>query len=110
MPDPDTDISSNSADFRHDIEGPDEDDAEASFDPDGIEASRARELGLGVGYRELQLQRDVPGSGEARAEGDVERMSSEEIAAADSIADNDADDLGIEEEFDSPEEAEEDED
>ena len=101
MPDPDTDISSASADFRHDLEGPAEDDIESSFDPDEIEASRARELGLGVGARELNLQRDVHGSGAPSADGDVERMSADEIRAADSIADNDASDLGIEEEFDN---------
>ena len=75
MPDPETDISIESslnpdADFerRADTdqkldhedaptrEGPDEDDAEAAYDPSGVEASRARELGLGMGQRDLQRQ------------------------------------------------------
>jgi hypothetical protein len=99
MPDPDTDISSASSDFRHELEGPAEDDIEASFDPDEIEASRARELGLGVGERELNLQRDVHGSGAATRDGDVERMSRDEIRAADSIADSDASNLDIDDDL-----------
>jgi len=101
MPDPDTDISAASRDDLPDLEGPAEDDAEAAYDPDGIEASRARELGLGVGERDLQRQRDVRGSGGASLDGGAERMNSDDIAAADVLADNDANDLGIDEEFDS---------
>ena len=101
MPDPDTDISAASRDDLPDLEGPAEDDVEVAYDPDGIEASRARELGLGVGERDLQRQRDVRGSGGASLDGGAERMSSDDIAAADVLADNDANDLGIDEEFDS---------
>lgn len=101
MPDPETDISAESRDYLPDLEGPAEDDAEASYDPDGIEASRARELGLGVGERDLQRQRDVRGSGGGSIDGGVERLSPDDIAAADALSDNDANDLGIDEEFDS---------
>jgi hypothetical protein len=101
MPDPETDISAESRDYLPDLEGPADDDAEAAYDPDSIEASRARELGLGVGERDLQRQQDVHGSGGPSPEGDVERLSPDEIAAADALADNDANDLGIDEEFDS---------
>jgi hypothetical protein len=101
MPDPDTDISAESRDYLPDLKGPDDDDAEAAYDPDGIEASRARELGLGVGERELRRQRDTRGSGGPSRDGDVERLSPDEIAAADGLADNDANELSIDEEFDS---------
>lgn len=67
MPDPDTDIAAESRlgtdlVLEHEDgatrEGPDEDDAEAAYDPTGVEASRARELGLGMGQRDLERQRD----------------------------------------------------
>ena len=100
MPDPDTDISAASrGDELPDLEGPAEDDAEAAYDPDGIEASRARELGLGVGERDLQRQRDVYGDGPATREGDVERLTADEVLTGD-----DASDLGVDEAFDSEDE------
>ena len=77
MPDPETDFpseSSLSADAQFNgapkrepildhadgdrLSGADDDDAETSYDPTGIEANRARELGLGVGERDLQRQKD----------------------------------------------------
>lgn len=67
MPDPDTDISAESRlgtdlVLEHEDgamrDGPDEDDVEAAYDPTGVEASRARELGLGMGQRDLERQRD----------------------------------------------------
>ncbi len=95
-------INPNSADPDHfDPEGPDEDDAESMYDPTEIEASRARELGLGVGARDLARQRDAPGDGPGFADGDVERLSSDEISADADISDSDADRLEIDEEFDS---------
>jgi hypothetical protein len=98
MPDPDTDI---------DLEGPDEDDAEAGYDPDGIEAARARALGLGLGYRELQAQRDgmrpPEGSFAGQGDGDGERLNRDDLTAADVIGASDANDLGIDEEFDTEE-------
>lgn len=101
MPDH-TDISLDSADGQHiRLDGPDEDDAEAMYDPDEIEVSRGRELGLGVGARDLALQNDPVGAGPATIDGDVERLSRDEISAADSIGDSDASDLSIDEEFDT---------
>jgi len=101
MPDH-TDISLDSADgvdIR--LDGPDEDDSEAMYDPDNIEISRGRELGLGVGARDLAGQNDPRGTGGASSDGGVERLSSDEISAADSIGDNDANMLDIDEEFDT---------
>jgi hypothetical protein len=101
MPDPETDISAESRDYIPDLEGPADDDAEAMYDPDGIEVSRGRELGLGVGARDLELQRDAEGGGAASLEGDVERVDGDELTAADSLIGDDASDLGIDEEFDT---------
>lgn len=107
MPDPETDISAASRDAElPDLEGPDEDDAEASYDPDGIEVSRARELGLGVGARDLRLQRDVHGGGAASYDGGVERLNSESLSADDLLDASDASNLGIDEEFDTEDEGE----
>ncbi len=87
MPDPETDISNASADFRHDdTDAPEGEAVETSFAPDAVEASRARELGLGVGERELGLQRDAESAGAASSDDEVEVLSPEEIE----VADNDA--------------------
>jgi hypothetical protein len=111
MPD-NTDISLDSADgINERLDGPDEDDAEAIYDPDNIEVTRGRELGLGVGARDLARQNDVPGDGPGYADGDVERLSSDEISADADISDSDANHLEIDEEFDSEDdEADDDED
>ena len=76
MPD-NTDISLDRADgINERLDGPDEDDAEAMYDPDEIEVTRGRELGLGVGARDLARQNDLPFEGHSYADGDVERLSS----------------------------------
>jgi hypothetical protein len=104
-------LNPNAADPDHfDPEGPDEDDAESMYDPTEIEASRARELGLGVGARDLARQRDVQGDGPGFADGDVERLSSDEISADADISDSDANHLEVDEEFDSEVDDEDDED
>lgn len=101
MPDP-TDISLDSADGMHvRLDGPDEDDRESMYDPDDIEVSRGRELGLGVGARDLARQNDPRASGRSSRDGDVERLGSDEISAADVIGDNDANMLDIDEDFDT---------
>ena len=41
--------------------GPDDGQLSDHYEPDALEATRAREQGLGVGARELNLQRD-PGA------------------------------------------------
>jgi hypothetical protein len=95
-------LNPNADDPDHfDPEGPDEDDAESMYDPTEIEASRARELGLGLGERDLRRQRDVPGDGPGFADGDVERLSSDQLSADADISDSDANHLEIDEEFDS---------
>lgn len=95
-------INPNAADPEHfDPEGPDEDDVESMYDPTEIEASRARELGLGVGARDLARQRDVEGDGPGYRDGDVERLSSDDISADVDISDSDANHLEIDEEFDT---------
>jgi hypothetical protein len=100
MPDK-TDISLDSADGVNErLDGPDEDDAEAMYDPDNIEVSRARELGLGMGAIDLARQNDVT-EGASFADGDVERMSSDELTAADDISGSDANALDIDEDFDT---------
>lgn len=101
MPD-NTDISLDSADgINERLDGPDEDDAESMYDPDDIEVSRGRELGLGMGARDLARQNDAHGDGPGFADGDVERLSSDEISAADDISDSDANALDIDEDFDT---------
>ena len=103
MPDK-TDISLDSADgldIRRD--GPDEDDAETMYDPDGIEVSRGRELGLGLGARDLALQRDPKGDGPSFVDGEVERLDGDDISAADDISGSDANALDIDEDFDTEE-------
>jgi hypothetical protein len=101
MPD-NTDISLDSADGIHErLDGPDEDDAEAMYDPDGIESSRGRELGLGLGARDLESQRDPRSAGSSSGSDGVERIGSDDISAADVISDNDANMLDIDEEFDT---------
>jgi hypothetical protein len=83
MPD-NTDISLDSADGIHErLDGPDEDDAEAIYDPDNIEVSRARELGLGMGAIDLARQNDAPSDGPGYDDGDVEQMTPAQIKAAD---------------------------
>lgn len=107
MPDQ-TDISAQTRnDELPDLEGPADDDAEAQYDPDAIEVSRGRELGLGVGARDLQMQQDVEGSGGPSLEGDVERIDGDELTAADSLVGDDASDLGVDEEFDTEDDGEE---
>lgn len=101
MPDH-TDISLDSADgVDVRLDGPDEDDSEAMYDPDNIEISRGRELGLGVGARDLAGQNDPRATGRSSRDGDVERIGSDEISAADVITGTDANMLDIDEEFDS---------
>jgi hypothetical protein len=101
MPDR-SDISLDSADGIHErLNGPDEDDAEAMYDPDDIEISRGRELGLGVGARDLEAQRDPRSAGTAAGDDGVERIGSDDISAADVLGDNDANMLDIDEEFDT---------
>ena len=109
---PETDINTNTnveleAELGNTSEGPAEDDAEAMYDPDEIEASRARELGLGVGARDLERQRDPHGSGGATYDGDVERLNRDELTATDAIGESDANDLSIDEEFDDPDQGSE---
>ena len=100
MPDK-TDISLDSADgINERLDGPDEDDAEAMYDPDNIEVSRARELGLGMGAIDLARQNDLT-EDTSFADGDVARMSRDELTAADDISDSDANSLDIDENFDT---------
>jgi hypothetical protein len=67
-------LNPNAADPAHvDPEGRGADDAESVYDPTEIEASRARELGLGMGARDLARQRDVQGDGPPTEE--VERLT-----------------------------------
>jgi hypothetical protein len=106
---PETDINTNTnveleADTGATSEGPDEDDPETMYDPGEIEASRARELGLGVGARDLERQRDPDGGGAPSREGGVERLNRDELTASDAIVDSDANDLSIDETFDDPDE------
>lgn len=101
MPD-NTDISLDSADgINERLDGPDEDDAEAMYDPDNIEVSRARELGLGMGAIDLARQNDPTGDGPSFADGDVERLSRDDLSAADDISGSDANALDIDEDFDT---------
>jgi len=54
---------------------PEDDKPEATYDPSDIEATRGRQLGLGVGARDLQRQRDVHTGDDVDSDGGAERLT-----------------------------------
>ena len=81
---PETDINPASFDDQPDdleitdetaANAPQKDAAETNSDPSDIEVSRGRELGLGVGARDLARQRDVHTGDDVEEEGGVEKIT-----------------------------------